>query len=164
MLDCNGEQLRIAAAIVTAQWDFETGGGGSCWNHNPKNVRCRKGHEHQPFFLNPGKVNEWEDGELVYAQGPDDPMRIFAAFDDFASGIEEALDLIRDLYKPAWAYLQEAPDGLEGLKRYGRILGDGSCGRRFYTVPKGREEAGIANYCAGLASRYPACRKAAWGE
>lgn len=150
----NGEQLRIAAAILLAQADFETATFGSIWNHNWGNVRTTTA---SPFTLLPGAVDEYIAGKHVVASDPDDPLRVFRAYDTAESGCRAWAELIQRAYPWAWSVLLAASDGAESAVAFARALGDPGQKRRYYTANRER-------YAAGVGARWPACRKAVWGE
>lgn len=156
-VDANGEQLRIIAAILLSQADFETGGFSACWNHNWGNLRCGGAGTAAPFTLIPGPVDENIDGRHVVASGEEDPLRVFRAYDSPLDGCRAWVGLIRTRYPWAWEYLLGSADSKQAAAQFVRCLADPTKPRQYYTANRER-------YAAGVAARYDACRKAVWGE
>ena len=140
-----GRPALLSAAILFAQFAFETNWGKACFNWNLGNVRAFKsyidaGHD---YFELPG-AKEIVDGKEVVAGG------FFRAFSSLAEGMQHHLDFLESLdrYRPAFEVLQEAAN-IEFSRENCRIYGE-----RFVRALKagGYFTGNLADYIRGVVS------------
>lgn len=148
--------LLAAGAKALAQAVVETASFASCWWNNWGNLRVPGGHlDIYPFFLNPGKVDEYLQGKRVVAEGEEDELRIFRAFDTPGSGCRAWLELIRSAYPVAYEGIVSPSTS---ARSFGELLGQPNTrGLRYYTADPVR-------YGKALEERYPVCLAAVSGK
>jgi hypothetical protein len=139
-------------AKLLAQAMFETANFNSCYNYNVGNLRPK---ESELYFMHPGRVNENIDGNRVEAQGSEDPIRKFRAFESWEEGIAAWASLIQRAYPLAW---EKVVDDSANCYSFAYALGEPNArGLHYYTDNQ-------SHYAKGTAARYPAAREAVEGR
>lgn len=103
--------------------------GRKILGNNPGNVRPGQG---QDYYVHPGAVDEFVNGEHVVASGADDPLRRFRSFETLTDGIEAMILWLVKNHKKAWETLNNDDCS---ISEFGMSLGQkDDRGLHYYTA------------------------------
>jgi len=106
--------------------------------NNPGNMRGGS-----DYYIHPGAVDEYINGQHVVASGADDPLRRFRYFESLTDGIECMLLWLINKHTKAYEYLL---DDSRTMAEFGFMLGSkNNYGMRYYTADQTKYASAVSS-------------------